>query len=80
MGYMGKILRVNLTTGELKDEALDKSVAKDYIGGAGLASKILYDEVDPTVDALSPENKIIFATGPLTGTRSPCSGRYAIVF
>jgi len=80
MGYMGKILRVNLTRGELKDEPIDRSVAKDYIGGAGLASKILYDEVDPTVDALSPENKIIFATGPLTGTISPCSGRYAVVF
>jgi aldehyde:ferredoxin oxidoreductase len=80
MGYMGKILRVDLSKGTVKDEPLDQSMAKDYIGGAGLASKILYDEVDPTVDPLSPENKIIFSTGPLTGTRSPCSGRYAVVF
>jgi len=80
MGYMGKILRVNLTSGEVKDETLDQTMARDYIGGAGFGAKILYDEVDPTVDALGPDNKIIFATGPLSGTRHPCSGRYAVVF
>lgn len=67
-GWMGKILRIDLSQGSHEVESLDLALAKNFIGGRGLAAKILCDEVDPTVDALSPENKLIFATGPLTGT------------
>ncbi len=78
-GYAGKILRVNLTTGEIKREDLDLELAKKYIGGRGLASKMLADELAENVDPLSPDNKIFFATGPLTGAPVPTSGRYMVV-
>ena len=67
-GWMGKIIRINLTEESHRVEPLDPLLARNFIGGRGLASKILYDEVDPAVDPISPENKLIFATGPLTGT------------
>ena len=67
-GWIGKVLRVNLTRGDYKIESLHPALARDFIGGRGLASKILCDEVDPAVDPLGPENKLIFAAGPLTGT------------
>jgi aldehyde:ferredoxin oxidoreductase len=66
-GWMGKVIRVNLTKGDFEPESLDPDLAKKYIGGRGLASKILFDEIDPNIDPLSPENKLIFATGPATG-------------
>lgn len=78
-GYCGKILRINLTTGEIKKEGLDLNIAKKFLGGRGLASYILYEEIDPAIDPLSSENKIIFATGPLTGSSAPTSGRYMVV-
>jgi len=58
---------------------LPLDLAKNYLGGRGLASKILYDEIDPTIDPLSAENKLIFASGPLTGTKAPTGGRYMVV-
>lgn len=79
MAYMGKILRINLSDNSIKKEIFPKDLAYKYLGGRGLASKILYDEVDPKVDALSPENKLIFATGPLTYTNAPTGGRYMVV-
>ncbi|ACS90065.1 aldehyde ferredoxin oxidoreductase family protein [Thermococcus sibiricus] len=78
-GYMGKILRVNLTTGEIKVEELKEEDAKNFIGGRGFASKFLLEEIDPKVDPFSPENKLIFATGPLTGTTAPTGGRYMVI-
>ena len=78
-GWVGKILRVNLTNKTTKTEDLNQSLAKDYIGGRGLASKILLDEVDPKIDGLSSENKLIFITGPLTGTGAPCGARFMVV-
>ena len=78
-GWIGKLLRVNLSTGKVSTEALDPSVAKDYIGARGLGTKIMTDEVDPKVDPLSPENKLIFVPGPLTGTFAPSGGRYNVV-
>ncbi|MCD6419107.1 MAG: aldehyde ferredoxin oxidoreductase family protein [Synergistetes bacterium] len=78
-GYMGKILRVNLTERSVKVEELNEEIAKGFIGARGLAEKILYDEVDPKTDPLSPKNKLIFATGPLTGTIAPTGGRYDLV-
>lgn len=63
-GWIGKVLRVNLSTGKISKEALDPAVAKDYLGARGLGTKIMVDEVDPKVDPLSPENKLIFLPGP----------------
>ena len=79
MSYMWKILRVDLSAGKISEEKLDEKLARDFIGGRGLGSKYLYDEIDPTVDPFSPENKLIFATGPLTGTVAPTGGRYMAV-
>ncbi|GAV22981.1 aldehyde ferredoxin oxidoreductase family protein [Carboxydothermus pertinax] len=78
-GYCGKVLRVNLSTGEIKKEPLDLAVAKKFLGGRGLGSYFLFQEIDPGVDPLSEENKIIFATGPLTGSSAPTSGRYMVI-
>jgi len=76
---MGEILRVNLRSGRTRREKLDGNLARDFIGGRGLGVKILYGELKPKIDPLSPENKLIFITGPVTGTRAPTSGRYCVV-
>lgn len=78
-GYNGRILRVNLSEKSVKAEALNLDLAKKFIGGRGLGEKYLLDEIDPKVDALSPENKLIFVTGPLSGTPTPTGGRYMVV-
>ena len=77
--WVGKILRVNLTKGAVSVEDLDQKSAHDYIGGRGLGVKYLYDEIDPKVNPLSPGNKLIMATGPLTGTGALAGGRYTAV-
>ncbi len=79
MSYQGKILRINLSTGEIKKEDLNFELAKKYLGGRGLATRIFYDEVGPSVDPFSEKNKILFATGLLTGTTAPTGGRYMVV-
>ena len=78
-GWTGKILRVDLTSGEIADEALDPKVARDYVGGRGLGIYYLNKEMDPTVDPLSPENIMCMFTGPLTGTRAATGARYMIM-
>lgn len=78
-GYMGKILRVDLTNGRITEEFPDENTLKMFLGGAGLATKYLFDEIKPGIDPLGSENKLIFMTGPLTGTPSPSTGRYSIV-
>ncbi len=78
-GWIGKILRINLTTGTVAEESLKKSDMKDYIGARGLGTKIFCDEVDPKVEPLSEGNKLIFMTGPLTGTAASSAGRYNVV-
>ncbi|ROR32601.1 aldehyde ferredoxin oxidoreductase family protein [Inmirania thermothiophila] len=79
MGWQRKILRVNLTEGTCTAEPLNMAWAAQYLGQRGLASKYLFEEVDPKVDPLSPENKLIFATGPLTGTIASTGGRYSVI-
>jgi len=79
MSWAGKILRVNLTEGTVKSEPLNMEWARAYIGSRGLGSKYLINEVDPKVDPLSPDNKIIWATGPLTGTMASTGGRYTVI-
>ncbi len=78
-GWIGMILRVNLTTGAITKEALDPELARKYIGARGLGSRILSDEIDPKIDPLSADNKLIFATGPLSGTNAPASGHFDVV-
>lgn len=79
MAYMGTVLRVNLTSGSITTESFPRELAKKYIGGRGLATKMLTDEVDPKVDPLAPENKLFFATGPLSNTSAPTGGRYMVI-
>ena len=76
-GWAGKVLRVDLSTGRITTEDTVEKY-KDYIGGTGIGYKVLWDEVAANIKAFDPENKIVFATGPLAGTSAPCSGRTAI--
>ncbi len=78
-GYMGKVLRINLTRKTSKEEKLPPEVAKDFIGGAGFGIKYLFDEVRSGTDPLGPDNKLIFVPGPFTGTTIPCASRMAVV-
>jgi len=79
MSWAGKILRVNLSAGTVKSEPLKMDWARAYIGSRGLGTKYLVEEVDAKVDPLSADNKIIWATGPLTGTMASTGGRYTVI-
>ena len=78
-GWTGKLLRVNLTHGRSRVEDIPEAWLRDYIGGRGLGDRYLWEELDPTVDPYSPDNKLLFATGPLTGTPVSCGARYMVV-
>ncbi|MBI5603782.1 MAG: aldehyde ferredoxin oxidoreductase family protein [Deltaproteobacteria bacterium] len=77
--YMGKLLRVNLTTGKVSEEKVRADWTEKYVGGPGLATRYLYQEVPKGADPLGPENLLIFMTGPLTGTAAASAGRYSVV-
>ncbi|NIV39221.1 MAG: aldehyde ferredoxin oxidoreductase, partial [Anaerolineae bacterium] len=77
-GYMGKILRADLSTGELWDESLDEGYARAFVGGSGLAARMVYDMVDGETDPLGPDNPLIFMTGPLVGTPMVSAGRCSV--
>ncbi len=77
--WHGKILRVNLTTKTIRTETVDELFASKYLGGRGWAIKYMLEEMDPTIDAFDPNNLMIFATGPLTGTVAPTGNRYMVV-
>ena len=79
MGWTRKILRVDLTKGTCKSEPLNMQWAQEYLGQRGLATKYFVEEVDPKVDPLAPANKLIMATGPLTGTMASTGGRYSVI-
>ena len=79
MSWQRKILRVNLSAGTCVSEPLNMEWAEAYLGQRGLATKYLMEEIDPKVDPLSPENKLIIATGPLTGTMASTGGRWSAV-
>ena len=79
MAWARRILRVNLTDGSCKHEPLNMEWAQRYLGQRGLATKYLVEEIDPKVDPLAPENKMIMATGPLTGTCASTAGRYSVI-
>ena len=77
-GYMGKILRVNLSTDKISVESLEEDVARKYIGGRGLSAKILFDELKPGIDPLGAENKIVVASGPMPGLPFSGNSRYSV--
>ncbi len=77
-GWMGRILRVDLTGALVREERLDAQVWSRYLGGRGYGARVLYDETGSRVDPLSPDNLLIFATGPLTGTKAPTPSRYSL--
>jgi len=77
--YAGRIVRVNLSTLSARVEELSGELVRDYLGGAGFAVKCLYDEVKAGTPALSEDNRLIFAVGPLTATGAPCASRMAVV-
>jgi aldehyde:ferredoxin oxidoreductase len=79
MAWTRKILRVDLTKGTCTSEPLNMEWAQQYLGQRGLATKYFVEEVDPKVDPLSPANKMIMATGPLTGTPASTGGRYSVI-
>ncbi len=74
-GYAGRILHVDLSAGEIWPEELDWDVAADYVGGRGLAAKMIFEALKPGVDPLGPDNILVLAAGPLTGTEAPACGR-----
>ena len=78
-GYNGKILRIDLTNRECTLESLDEEKAKKLIGARGLGVKTLLEEIDPKIEPLSIENKLVIVTGPITGAPMPTSGRYMVV-
>jgi aldehyde:ferredoxin oxidoreductase len=79
MSWSRKLLRVDLARGTCTSEALNMDWAREYLGQRGLATKYLSEEIDPQVDPLSPDNELIFATGPLTGTTAGTAGRYSVI-
>ena len=78
-GYAGKLLWVDLTKGKINIRDLKEKDARKYIGGVGLAAKILWDKTTATTDPFSPENPLIFMLGPLNGTKVPSNSRYTVV-
>ena len=78
-GYMGKILFVDLSTGVIKEEALEEKMCRDFIGGYGIGARIIYSRQKAGVDPLGPENTLGFTTGPFTGTLVPTAARYTAV-
>ena len=77
-GYVGRILRINLAKNQVKVQPTKKRLITNFLGGRGFNSKRLYDEVTKNVDPLSPQNKLIFATGPLVGTAFPLGARFNV--
>jgi aldehyde:ferredoxin oxidoreductase len=77
-GYMGTILRINLSTGAITREELADELKRQFIGGRGFGVKMLFDELKPGIDPLSPDNKLIFQCGPLAGTGAQSCSRWIV--
>ena len=78
-GYSGRILFVDLTSGKMKEESFPESLYRDFIGGVGLAARILYERMKPRVDPLGPDNMLGFMTGPLSATQAPLAAKHMVV-
>jgi aldehyde:ferredoxin oxidoreductase len=79
-GWMGRVLRVNLGDGKAREEAFDPAAWKACVGGRGFGARVLCRELAPGIDPLGRENLLVFAVGPLTGTKAPASGRFSASF
>ncbi len=77
-GYTGRLLVINLTTGDISTQELNRGYAAQYLGGSGLAARYLYDWIDAKTDPLGADNPLVFMNGPLDGTGAPSSGRFAV--
>jgi aldehyde:ferredoxin oxidoreductase len=77
-GYHGKVLRVDLSNGKSNTERIDDSFCRKYLGGAGFVAHYLITETKSNIDPLGPDNKLIFATGPLTGLNFGGSARHTV--
>ena len=77
-GYNGKILRVNLSDNNISVETIDELFCRKYLGGAGFTTYFLWQEIQQGIDPLSPDNKLVFAVGPVTGAQFPGSDRYCV--
>ncbi len=80
VGYTTKLLRINLSSHQISEEPLNLAFAQQYLGGRGYGVKILYDELSPGIDPLGSENKLVVMTGPMTGSVSPTTSRWCMVF
>lgn len=78
LGYQNKVLRINLTEKKASTEPLRMDFAEKYIGSKGLVIRYMYEELQPGIDALGPDNKLFLTTGPFTGTPVPCSGKLSV--
>lgn len=78
-GYMGRILKVNLTTGKVQIETIEEEFCHKYLGGNGFGARLLYSLLKPGIDPLGPENILIFATGPVNGTIIPMASKFCVV-
>lgn len=77
-GFVGKLLEVNLDNNDIRVEPLDDDIAKEFLGGAGYCCKYLYNKIGKDTDPLSPENILMFMTGPFCGSNVPTSGRFVV--
>jgi aldehyde:ferredoxin oxidoreductase len=75
---MNKVIRIDLSSRRINTEVLAEDIISNYVGGIGIGTRVVYDEVPPGVDALDPENRLVLSVGPLTGTMVPGSCRYHI--
>ena len=73
-----RLLKVDLSSGRLIEATIPAEYVRDYIGGSGLAARLLWDYADPALDPLAPQNPLLWITGPLTGSNGPCTGRFTI--
>jgi len=78
-GWTGRTVTIDLTYSKIAETRSNSGILHSFIGGRGLGVRLYYDATKPDVDPLSPENVLIFATGPLTGTAAPMSGRHVMV-
>ena len=78
-GFSGRYLRVDLSQSKIEDAIFDEGTVRKYLGGTGIGSRILYDEVPPGIEWSDPENRVIIASGPLGGTAVGGSGTFSLV-
>jgi len=77
-GWAGVLLRVDLGSGTIERHLMDEHLCKNFVGGRGISAKLLFDEVGPEIEPLSPHNKLIFSCGPLSGTSAPSPARFHV--